>query len=80
MTDVDTGTGDDTNVSPSQYKTKGEVVVAAQRGFSFRPSDTDLPVITSEGVKMTRTQADKVLKEAASTGREDLVHEVKEGE
>jgi hypothetical protein len=49
------------------YKTRGQTTVATRRGYAVAPSDKSLPVVTSDGVKMTKEQAEAVVKE--SNGR-----------
>lgn len=65
-----------TNVAEEDYKTNGTTTVATRPGYRFVPSDKDLPVVTSKGVKMTKENADKTVKE--SRGRVRIVDEKKE--
>lgn len=53
--------GDD---APEEYTTRGQTVVATRRGYRFASSNKDLPVITSDGIKMTKDEADAVVAES----------------
>lgn len=64
------------NVAEEDYKTNGTTTVATRPGFRFVPSNEELPVVTSKGVKMTQKQADEVV--AQSHGRVHIVTEKKE--
>lgn len=55
------------NVKSEYYETRGKTTVATRRGFVFVPSDKSLPVITPDGVNMTKDEAEEVVAEAAST-------------
>jgi len=59
------------NVSAEYYDTRGQTTVATRRGYAVVPTNKDLPMVTSEGVKMTKEQADAVV--AESNGRAFLV-------
>jgi hypothetical protein len=60
--------GDD---APEEYTTRGQTTVATRRGYRFASSNQDLPVITSDGIKMTKSEADAVV--AESNGRVSIV-------
>lgn len=53
------------NVSKSEYETRGQTVVATRRGYAFASNDTDIPVITHDGVKVTKEQADALVDESS---------------
>lgn len=59
------------NVSADEYETRGQTTVATRRGYRFVPSDKEIPIITSDGVKMGKEDADKVV--AESRGRVFIV-------
>jgi hypothetical protein len=49
-----------------EYKTQGQTRVATRHGYAFRPSNQDLPEITSAGVNVTKDQAEVILAESAT--------------
>lgn len=52
------------NVKPEDYETRGQTTVATRRGYRFAPQDKDLPVITSDGIKVTAEQAKALVEES----------------
>lgn len=52
------------NVQSDDYKTRGQTTVATRHGYAVVPSNKDLPVVTSAGVKMTKEEADAVVAES----------------
>ena len=52
------------NVSSEDYTTRGQTVVATRRGYRFTPEDKSIPVITRDGVKVTKEQADALVAES----------------
>lgn len=52
------------NVPEDGYTTKGQTTVATRRGYRFVPSNKDLPVVTSAGLKMTKDEAEAVVAES----------------
>jgi len=59
------------NVAAEDYKTRGQTTVATRRGYRFVPSNKDLPVVTDQGVKMTKEDAEAAV--AESNGRAFIV-------
>jgi len=51
-----------------QYTTRGQTRLATRHGYRFRPSDTNLPEVTSAGINVTKDQADLVLAESEKVG------------
>ena len=68
------------NVPESEYETRGQTTVATRRGYRFVPSDKELPVIHSGGVKMSREAADALLDEAGDAGDRVGLHIVDDNE
>lgn len=63
-----------------EYKTQGQTRVATRHGYAFRPSNQDLPEITSDGVNVTKDQAAEVLAESDQyDGHVFLVEHTEEG-
>lgn len=61
------------NITPEHYETRGQTTVATRRGYAFVPSDKNVPVITAEGVQVTKDQADAIVNE--SNGRVHIVED-----
>lgn len=62
------------NVRAEDFETGGRTTVATPLGYAFAPSNTDVPVITHAGVKMTKEQAEEVVAESDSVnGRAYIV-------
>lgn len=69
------------NVKQEDYETRGRTTVATPYGYAFVSSDTDLPVITHEGTKMTAEQAEAVVAESdAINGKAYVVAEQEDEE
>lgn len=66
------------NVSQADYETRGQTTVATRRGYRFVPSDKEIPVITSAGVKVTAEQAEELVEASKNTSA--AVHVVKDKE
>lgn len=66
------------NVKAEDYETRGQTTVATRRGYAYVPSDKSLPMITSAGVKMTKSAADALV--AESDENDGGVFVVEEGE
>lgn len=52
------------NVKSEDYETKGQTTVATRDGYRFVPSDKSIPVITSQGIKVTKDQAEALSQES----------------
>lgn len=52
------------NVKQEEYETRGQTTVVARRGYAFNPSDKDIPTITSDGLKVTKEEAEKIVAES----------------
>lgn len=52
------------NVQREDYNMRGRTTVATPRGYAFVPSDTDVPVVTHEGVTVTAEQAEAIVAES----------------
>lgn len=52
------------NINPAEFDTAGRTRVATPIGYRFASNDKALPVVDSDGVKMTREQADAVIAES----------------
>lgn len=57
----------------SEFSSRGQTLVKAAHGYAFATSDKNLPIITPEGVRMSKTQAEAVVAEAEANNAEDLV-------
>lgn len=49
--------------SAEEYTSTGTTVVRARRGHAVVPSDSSLPVVTEDGVKMSADNAKKVVEQ-----------------
>lgn len=52
------------NVGSEDYSTKGQTTVATRRGYRFAPSNKEIPMVTSLGIKVTAEQADALVTES----------------
>lgn len=52
------------NVQQEDYETKGRTTVATRRGYRFVPTNKDLPVVTSTGLKVTAEEAEALVSES----------------
>lgn len=64
--------------SGKTFKSSGNTLVRARKGYRFQPGDPNLPVVTSDGVRVTKTQAEALVAEAQPYG--DLVYVVDESD
>lgn len=75
------GTSNDIDTSVTQagdeYESSGRITIATRPGYAHRPTDENLPIIDSSGVKVTREQADAVMAEANAVYGDGHVFEVK---
>ena len=62
------------NTPESEYETRGKTTVATRRGYRFVPSDKDLPVIHSGGVKVTAEVAAQLIEEAGGEDNRTGLH------
>lgn len=63
------------NVSVEDYSTRGHTTVATRRGYRFAPSNKDIPVVTHEGLNVTKEQASELVTES-----DGVVYITEEGE
>lgn len=56
-----------------EYSSSGRTVVKAAFGYEYASANQSLPVITTEGVKMNKTDADAVLAEAKANQAANIV-------
>lgn len=59
--DEDGGGIDTDNISADEYTTNGNTQVRVPWGYEFAPADPDLPRITSQGVVVTKAQAERLV-------------------
>lgn len=52
------------HVKAEDYETRGQTTVRTRRGRAFVPSDKNLPIVRSTGLKVTKEQAETLVEES----------------
>lgn len=52
------------HVKPEEYETNGRTTVATPLGYAFVSADKDIPVVTHEGIKVTKEVAETLVAES----------------
>lgn len=52
------------NVREGEYETRGKTTVATRRGYAFASNDHEIPVVTHQGIQVTKDQAEALIEES----------------